>query len=174
MIIYSPLDGDALTSSIPSNPRHCFLMTRLGDPVPAAIEEIRLTVSDLCSSANYTVIDARSRVTGRDFLMKIWRLIASAPLSIGICHEVFCYHAGQHLLRARRRAGARQGDSAHQVSKRRGAKRFHQKSELSMWNLMRISEGTFPDTSTRCRIGPNIMNLSPINSTGIRSLRSIT
>ena len=87
MIIYSPLDGDALTTSIPSNPRHCFLMTRLGDPVPAAIEEIRLTVSDLCSSANYTVIDARSRVTGRDLLMKIWRLIASAPLSIGICHE---------------------------------------------------------------------------------------
>lgn len=87
MIIYSPLDGDALTRSIPSNPRHCFLMTRLGDPVPAAIEEIRLAVSDLCRNANYTVIDARSRVTGRDFLMKIWRLIASAPLSIGICHE---------------------------------------------------------------------------------------
>ena len=87
MIIYSPLDGDALTSSIPSNPRHCFLMTRLGHPVPAAIEEIRLAVSDLCRNANYTVIDARSRVTGRDFLMKIWRLIASAPLSIGICHE---------------------------------------------------------------------------------------
>lgn len=87
MIIYSPLDGDALTSSIPSNPRHCFLMTRLGHPVPAAIEEMRLAVSDLCRNANYTVIDARSRVTGRDFLMKIWRLIASAPLSIGICHE---------------------------------------------------------------------------------------
>ncbi len=87
MIIYSPLDGDALTTSIPSNPRHCFLMTRLGDPVPHAIEEIRLAVSELCGNANYTVIDARSRVTGRDFLMKIWRLIASAPLSIGICHE---------------------------------------------------------------------------------------
>lgn len=26
-------------------------------------------------------------MTGRDFLLKIWKLIASSPLSIGICHE---------------------------------------------------------------------------------------
>ena len=127
MIIYSPLDGDALTSSIRSNPRHCFLMTRLGDPVPAAIEEIRLAVSDLCGNANYTVIDARSRVTGRDFLMKIWRLIASAPLSIGICHEDIPATTQANIYYELGVAqGAREGDPAHQVFQQCRAKRFHQ------------------------------------------------
>jgi hypothetical protein len=87
VIIYSPMDGDALTSTIQSNPRHCFLMTRLGKPVPTGVNEIRRSITELCNKANYQVIDASSRVTGRDFLLKIWRLIASAPLSVGICHE---------------------------------------------------------------------------------------
>lgn len=87
MIIYSPLDGDALTSSIPSNPRHCFLMTRLGKPVPAGVNRIRTAIKKVCVAANYEVIDASSKITGRDLLLKIWRLIASAPLSLGICHE---------------------------------------------------------------------------------------
>lgn len=87
MIIYNPLDGDAFTTSIPSNPRHCFLMTRLGQPIPKAVNQIRQIVTDVCSDFDYSVIDASSRVTGRDFLLKIWKLIVSAPLSIGICHE---------------------------------------------------------------------------------------
>ena len=87
MIIYSPLDGDALTSSIQSSPRRCFLMTRLGHSVPEGVEAIRRSVSDLCETVDYEVVDAHSRVTGRDFLMKIWHLIASTPLSVGICHE---------------------------------------------------------------------------------------
>ena len=87
MIIYNPMDGDALTSTIPSKPRHCFLMTRLGKPVPKGVNEIRKSITQLCSQANYRVIDASSRITGRDFLLKIWRLIASTPLSVWICHE---------------------------------------------------------------------------------------
>jgi len=74
-------------SSIPSNPRHCFLMTRLGKPVPDEVVRIRDSVIELCNRVEYEVIDASTRVTGRDFLLKIWRLIASAPLSVGICHE---------------------------------------------------------------------------------------
>jgi hypothetical protein len=62
-------------------------MTRLGKPVHKEITEMRRAISELCSKANYKVIDASSRITGRDFLLKIWRLIASAPLSVGICHE---------------------------------------------------------------------------------------
>lgn len=81
------MDGDALTSPITSNPRHCFLMTRLGNPVPRGVSDIRRSITEICNEANYKVIDAGSRVTGRDFLLKIWRLIASAPLSVGICHE---------------------------------------------------------------------------------------
>jgi hypothetical protein len=88
MIIYNPHDGDAYTASIPSNPRHCFLMTRLGNQVPQALNDIRQAITRLCQVVNYEVVDASSRVTGRDFLLKIWKLIASAPLSIGICHEV--------------------------------------------------------------------------------------
>jgi hypothetical protein len=87
MIIYNPLDGDALTSPVPSNPRHCFLMTRLGTPIPPEVRAMRRSISALCKKIGYTVIDASSVVTGRDFLLKIWKLIASTPLSIGICHE---------------------------------------------------------------------------------------
>lgn len=87
MIVYSPLDGDAATSSVASNPRHCFLMTRIGKPIPESVQEIRTAITEVCTSANYSVIDAGSKVTGRDFLWKIWKLIASTPVSIGICHE---------------------------------------------------------------------------------------
>ncbi|MAT94978.1 MAG: hypothetical protein CME59_20605 [Halioglobus sp.] len=41
----------------------------------------------MCKKQDYRVIDAGSKVTGRDFLLKIWRLIAATPLSIGVCHE---------------------------------------------------------------------------------------
>ena len=62
-------------------------MTRLGHPVPDGVVKIGEAITELCGNAGYEVIDASSRVTGRDFLLKIWRLIASSPLSIGICHE---------------------------------------------------------------------------------------
>jgi hypothetical protein len=87
MIIYSPLDGDAMTSSVPSKPRHCFLITRLGKPIPTQVHEIREAVTAVCRDHDYELIDASTQVTGRDFLMKIWRQIASAPLSVGIAHE---------------------------------------------------------------------------------------
>ena len=87
MIIYSPLDGDALTTSITSRPKCCFLMTPLGKHVPDEIKVIVNAVSCSCANFDYEVIDARARVTGRDFLIKIWQLIASTPLCVGICHE---------------------------------------------------------------------------------------
>ncbi len=87
MIIYSPLDGLAMSHQVRSLPKHCFLMTRLGNPVPPMVEEIRVSVQACCDPFDYTVIDARARVTGRDFLLKIWHLIASVPLSVGILHE---------------------------------------------------------------------------------------
>lgn len=87
MIIYSPLDGEVLTTKIRSRPRCCFLMTQLGNPVPEGVEAIRCSISDLCRDGGYEVIDARTQVTGRDFLLKIWRMIASAPFAVGVCHE---------------------------------------------------------------------------------------
>jgi hypothetical protein len=87
MIIYNPLDGDALTSSVASNPRKCFLMTRLGKPIEAEIADMRRQITAACKRHRYGVIDASSQITGRDFLLKIWRQIASTPLAIGVCHE---------------------------------------------------------------------------------------
>jgi hypothetical protein len=62
-------------------------MTRLGKPIPVGVDQIRKAITNTCRDANFKVIDASSKVTGRDFLLKIWRLIASAPLAVGICHE---------------------------------------------------------------------------------------
>jgi len=87
MIIYNPLDGLPLPANVQSQAKHCFLMTRLGNPVPLMVEDMREAIEQCCDMHDYSVIDARARVTGRDFLLKIWKLIASAPLSVGILHE---------------------------------------------------------------------------------------
>lgn len=87
MIIYNPLDGEALTSAIKVKPRQCFLMTRLGLAVPAEVQKIREAVTQTCDEFGYSVVDASSRVSGRDFLLKIWKMIAATPLAVGVCHE---------------------------------------------------------------------------------------
>ena len=87
MIIYSPMDGDALTTSIRSNPKHCFLMTRLGQPVPKMVKAMRTEITNCCKNIDYTIVDAATKITGRDFLIKIWKQIAASPLVAGIVHE---------------------------------------------------------------------------------------
>lgn len=87
MILYNPLDGNALTIPIQSNPRHCFLMTRLGTSIPDEVKEMRAELTRICNSEQYKIIDANIEITGRDFLLKIWKLIAATPVSIGISHE---------------------------------------------------------------------------------------
>src|SRR5690625_2915702 len=62
-------------------------MTKLGEPVPAGIVKMRDEISTDCQEAGLTVIDAASSIMRRDFLLKIWFLIASTPLAVGICHE---------------------------------------------------------------------------------------
>jgi len=86
MIVYNPIDGDALTSGIVSLPRTCFLMTQLGEPVPDEALEIRTALLKVLTGHGIESIDATSQITGRDFLLKIWRMIASVPLAIGIVH----------------------------------------------------------------------------------------
>lgn len=87
MIIYNPTDGYAFTTTIKSDPKHCFLMTRLGKPVPKMVKDIGAEVKKCCRNQKYVVIDAGTRVTGRDFLIKIWKMIASSPLAVGVVHE---------------------------------------------------------------------------------------
>lgn len=86
MIIYSPNDGDAITHSIKSRPKYCFLITQL-EATPKLVRDIQSSIKNCCQSFNYQVIDASTETTGRDFLLKIWKLIASVPICIMIIHE---------------------------------------------------------------------------------------
>lgn len=86
MIIYSPIDGDAITYSIKYSPKHCFLITQL-ETTPELVLDIQSSVKKCCKSFDYQVIDASMETTGKDFLLKIWKLIASVPICIMIIHE---------------------------------------------------------------------------------------
>ena len=87
MIVYSPIDGLPLPNTETLRPRSCFIMTRLGDPIPNGVIAIRESLTSVCSSFNYSVIDAHAQINGRDILLKIWKLIAAIPLSIAIIHK---------------------------------------------------------------------------------------
>lgn len=87
MIYYRPTDGDPLTSSPARRPRTCFLMTQLGEPIPSELAEIRTAIEKVLAGRGFTVLDAESLITGRDFLVKIWELVVSVPLGIAVVHE---------------------------------------------------------------------------------------
>lgn len=87
MIFYNPLDGAPATSVIPYRPRTCFLMTQLGANAPAEAVEMRKAVSRGLTRKRFKLVDAGSEVTGKDFLLKIWKMIFSVPLAIGIFHQ---------------------------------------------------------------------------------------
>lgn len=87
MIYYNPIDSDPIVKPIGYSPRSCFVMTKLGEPIPEIIIEIREKLSAKLKSENITEFDASSMVTGRDFLLKIWNQILSVPLGIGVVDE---------------------------------------------------------------------------------------
>jgi len=84
MITYNPLDGDVYTKGIRPRPRTCFVMTKLGTPVPRDVANIRRTLARYAQTVDLTLIDAGSEVTGRDFLAKIWEMLISVPLGIAV------------------------------------------------------------------------------------------
>ena len=87
MIIYSPIDGDTINYLIKFRPKHCFLITQLGKTKPKLVSDIEQSIKDCCQSFEYKVIDASAERTGRDFLLKIWKIIESVPVCIVIIHE---------------------------------------------------------------------------------------
>lgn len=87
MIIYSPIDGDTINYLIKFRPKHCFLITQLGKTKPKLVSDIEQSIKDCCQSFEYKVIDASTERTGRDFLLKIWKIIESVPVCIVIIHE---------------------------------------------------------------------------------------
>lgn len=87
MIYYKPTDGEIQTTPIESRPRECFLMTQLGEPVPEQVSQIREEIRKILADFKYGLLDANSKVTGRDFLIKIWKFIIGVPAGIAIIHE---------------------------------------------------------------------------------------
>lgn len=73
MIYYSPIDGDPVGKPVEYSPRTCFVMTKLGNPVPEIIRDIRVKLSSELKKYDIDEIDATLQVTGRDFLLKIWK-----------------------------------------------------------------------------------------------------
>jgi hypothetical protein len=57
--------------------KHCFLITQLGKTKPKLVSDIEQSIKDCCQSFEYKVIDASAERTGRDFLLKIWKIIES-------------------------------------------------------------------------------------------------
>jgi len=87
MINYNPIDGDVYSKMIKYRPRTCFIMTKLGKPIPKEIRNMRRTVAKYLKNYKFEIIDASSKVTGRDFLFKIFELILSVPLGIALISE---------------------------------------------------------------------------------------
>ena len=72
MLIYSPLDGLSIPGKIKSHPKSCFLITPISD-VSKEVLEIQSAIKEVCIKYNFSVIDSSEVVTGRDFLLKIWK-----------------------------------------------------------------------------------------------------
>ena len=87
MINYNLIDGEVYSKKIKYRPKTCFIMTKLGDPIPKKICNMRRTVEKYLKDHKFEIIDASSEVTGRDFLFKISELILSVPLGIALISE---------------------------------------------------------------------------------------
>ena len=77
MFVYSPADGNVWSRRVGYRARTCFPMTRLGRDVPAEIQEIREALEEILAARDIELIDAHSRITGRDILLKIFDKIVS-------------------------------------------------------------------------------------------------
>lgn len=87
MINYNLIVGDVYSKMIKYRPKTCFMMTKLGKPIPPKIYNMRRTVEKYLKDHNFEIIDASSEVTGRDYLFKIYELILSVPLGIALISE---------------------------------------------------------------------------------------
>jgi hypothetical protein len=84
MIFYSPTDGIPHIGLIEYRPRTCFVMTKLGKPIPKELNQIRSHLAKIFVDYNITLLDANDEITGKDFLLKIWHIILGVPLGIAI------------------------------------------------------------------------------------------
>jgi len=62
-------------------------MTQLGEPVPEEVVAIRRSLKGVLNQYDIDLIDADSEITGGDFLIKIWSMLAAVPLAVAVVHE---------------------------------------------------------------------------------------
>lgn len=62
-------------------------MTKLGTPIPNKIKTIRADIKAILRHKNIKICDANSEINGKDFMVKIWRMITATPLGIAIITE---------------------------------------------------------------------------------------
>lgn len=87
MILYRPTDGDVNLAPIKWRPKTAFIMSQLGGRVPTTVTDVRNRVQSILVDHDFSMIDADSVTTGKDYLLKIWQLVLSVPLGIAIIHE---------------------------------------------------------------------------------------
>ncbi|MBA3423203.1 MAG: hypothetical protein H0U04_01440 [Rubrobacter sp.] len=87
MILYRLNEGQVYQEPILYRPRTCFLMTQLGEPVPEEVVAIRRSLKGVLNQYDIDLIDADSEITGGDFLIKIWLMLAAVPLAVAVVHE---------------------------------------------------------------------------------------
>lgn len=83
MIFYNH-DREVISDFISYEPRACFLMTQLGQPIPDKVVEIRKALSIELKKRGIKEVDANSYIKGKDYLGKIWKQIMSVPMGMAI------------------------------------------------------------------------------------------
>lgn len=84
MNFYSPLTGLTDTVPITYRPKTCFLLTQLGGKPAAEASRIHIAIKKGLDAEGISWTDAASVVTGKDYLLKIWKMIFSVPLVIAV------------------------------------------------------------------------------------------
>lgn len=87
MIFYRPTDGDVESSPVNWRPRTCFLMAAMGGSVPGEVLSAKRKVAAALRRARFSIVDAASITTGKDYLLKIWKLAVSCPIGVAVVHE---------------------------------------------------------------------------------------
>lgn len=85
-MIYHPTSGNAHTFPVGLRPPTCFLMTKLGKATPPEVAAVRSDVKRIMDNHSYDVIDATSRKTGKDILVKIWDELLAVPVGLAIVY----------------------------------------------------------------------------------------
>jgi hypothetical protein len=84
MNFYNPTNGEVDTTPVNYRPRTSFLLTQLGGNKSPELLRMRQSIDEMLSARSISIIDAGSVTTGKDFLLKIWKLIYAVPMVIAV------------------------------------------------------------------------------------------